>query len=607
MSLCVGRRSVPDCAQYLVAGINYDPALGEKEKNIDEQYALAEQAARNGARLIALTEMATTGYCWYNRAEVAPYVETIPGATTDRFGELAARYDCWIAVGLPEVDPHTGLYYNSAALIGPQGVVGVHRKSHLFIGDPKWARQGNLDHQVFATPIGNIAMLVCMDSMFMETVRIQGLRNADVIVLLGNWLGEKTPSPFWLTRAFENGVYLLACDRGGQERAIRFNGGTVLVDPDGQIISRTDEAPNIVYGEVDIPKARTKTFAHGGHKFLERHPQEYVDVLHDPYLWNPLNYFKLYGHDPLPLGKSSSVSVAQVYASSGAVEANLTMIAEKAAQAAAEDSELLVFPELVLTGLPVDPNQAGALAETIPGPSVERLVAIAADCRIHMIVGLIERDGVTFYNSAVLVGPDGLIGKYRKTHLSAVDAGWATPGNMGFPHFNIGVGRVGILIGHDALFPETARILALNGVDLICCPSAMTAPKPYQYLPPGKDPKPLQWHLWRIRGGENACYLAFANMVGASPFGSFFGCSGLFQADAFARPKIEFVLSESEEEVGTGIIDTSDSQGAAFPTGAVRRKDFVCMRQPHWYDQILEPFPPVVAYAVQGAGDEAVR
>ena len=92
--------------------------------------------------------MSTTGYCWYDRQEVAPFVEPIPGPTTDHFGRLAKEYDCWIVVGLPEVEESTGIYYNSAALIGPDGVVAVHRKTHNYVCEGRWAKQGNRDHMV---------------------------------------------------------------------------------------------------------------------------------------------------------------------------------------------------------------------------------------------------------------------------------------------------------------------------------------------------------------------------------------------------------------------------------------------------------------------------
>src|SRR2546428_532475 len=71
--------SIPSFNQYRVAAIQYEPTLGEKEKNVTALLRLVEEAAQHNARLIVLPEMATTGYCWESRSEVAPYVEPIPG------------------------------------------------------------------------------------------------------------------------------------------------------------------------------------------------------------------------------------------------------------------------------------------------------------------------------------------------------------------------------------------------------------------------------------------------------------------------------------------------------------------------------------------------
>ena len=83
--------------------------------------------------------MGTTGYCWFDRAEVSPFVETVPGPTTERFHAVARNHGLHVVVGLPEIAPATGLYYNTAVLIGPDGVVGRHRKTHPYISEPKWA------------------------------------------------------------------------------------------------------------------------------------------------------------------------------------------------------------------------------------------------------------------------------------------------------------------------------------------------------------------------------------------------------------------------------------------------------------------------------------
>src|SRR5256885_14840863 len=116
--------SIPLFNRYRVAAIQYEPTLGEKEKNVTDLLRLVEEAAQHEARLIVLPEMATTGYCWESRSEVAPFVEAIPGPTTERFQQIAAHHGCFIALSLPEVDPATDVYYNSMALVGPEGVIG---------------------------------------------------------------------------------------------------------------------------------------------------------------------------------------------------------------------------------------------------------------------------------------------------------------------------------------------------------------------------------------------------------------------------------------------------------------------------------------------------
>ncbi len=600
MSISVGSAKRPVYPKYKVAAINMDPKLGEKEKNVSLLLKLCEEAAENGAKLIATPEMCTTGYCWYDRAEVKPYVEPIPGPTTDRFAEIAKKYDCYIVVGMPEVDPKTDVYYNSAALIGPEGWIGTHRKSHPYIAEPKWCKEGDLDHQVFETPIGNIAMLICMDIHFVETARIDGLRGADVIVHISNWLAEKTPAPYWLTRAFDNGCYVLEANRIGLERTVQFAGGSVLINPDGTIENYVD-TDAIMYAEVDIDKARSKEFKNGGNKMLERRPKEYMEIMQNTYLWNPLDFHTLYGYDPIPAGKVSKISVAQCQPVKGDVSANLLMIAAKTAAAAAEGSELIVFPELTLTGL-VDAGQAKLLAEEVTGTSVKALIDISMKHHIYIVAGMVEKAEDKLYNTAVLTGPEGLVGKYRKIHLCEIDKEWAEPGNLGFPHFNIPIGRVGILIGHDAMFPEPARILALAGCDVVCFPSAMNEAKPYGLagtnnwhnypIPMGYST--IHWHLWRVRGGENNVYSAFANYTGDYVQGeACFGRSGIFQPDTFLFPRNEKILGENEEAIATVVIDTSNLPGSAYPTNVVRRKDLVLMRKPTEYDVIIDSEAPV--------------
>ncbi len=572
---------------YRVAAIQFEPELFAKASNLEALLRLTEEAAAGGAQLIVTPEMATTAYCWATREEIADDVETVPGPTTRLFEELAARHNCWIVVGLPEVVPETGVFYNSAVLIGPEGPVGLYRKTHAYISEPKWAKDGDLGLPVFATPLGRIAITICMDACYPETARIPALAGADVICFPTNWLSEKSPSPSWMARAAENGVYFIAANRYGLERGVQFSGGSAVIDPDGSLQSVLDSGDGIVWGWVDPARARNKRPLPGRPEDLlgDRRPDAYGTMTLNSYLWNPAEFHGLYDIRPLPEKRTSRAAVVQFAPAVGAVEENLERIARETAMLAAQGCDLVVFPELTVTGPVADWETADALAEAIPGPSTRRLRRIAATAKVHLIAGLIERDPETgrLFNSAMLMGPEGIVGTFRKLHLAAEDRPWATPGDLGLPTFDILAGRVGMLIGYDALFPEAVRALAIEGADIIACPSLLSWPPVLPYgetvipMPPFVDACPTEthYHLWRERERENNAHVLFAN--GAAPA---MGWSGCFAAVLEDEPRREAFIRGDGEGTATLEIDTG---------GVSRTKDFVRMRMPIWYDAMQAP------------------
>ena len=116
-----GPTGTPRPPPYRVAAIQFEPTLFAKAANLEALLRLTEEAAAGGAKLIVTPEMATTAYCWATREEVAGDVEPIPGPTTDRFAEIAARYDCWIVVGLPEVVAGDGRLLQQRRADRPRG------------------------------------------------------------------------------------------------------------------------------------------------------------------------------------------------------------------------------------------------------------------------------------------------------------------------------------------------------------------------------------------------------------------------------------------------------------------------------------------------------
>jgi predicted amidohydrolase len=141
-------------------------------------------------------------------------------------------------------------------------------------------------------------------------------------------------------------------------------------------------------------------------------------------------------------------------------------------------ADLIVLPELCTTGYVfTDRAEVASFAETVPeGPSIARLSTLARRLRTHLCFGIAEHDGQRLFNSAVLVGPAGEIGVYRKVHLFDRETFLFDPGDRGFPVFDVGAVRVGVMVCFDWMFPESMRTLALGGAAVIAHPSNLVLP-----------------------------------------------------------------------------------------------------------------------------------
>lgn len=205
-------------------------------------------------------------------------------------------------------------------------------------------------------------------------------------------------------------------------------------------------------------------------------------------------------------------------------------------------TDLLVLPELCNSGYNFQSQeQAWQTSEEIGDSTfIQHLESLCQKHYCHFVSGFNERDGDRLYNSAILVGPKGYVGRYRKLHLFMNEKDFFEPGDLGLPIFDIGWCKVGMLVCFDWIFPEAWRILALQGADVICHPSNLVLPGLAQRSVP-------------IHALTNRIYIVTANRIGTERDLTFTGLSTI------ADPKGEILLqaSSSEEEVGLVNADIS--------------------------------------------------
>jgi predicted amidohydrolase len=157
----------------------------------------------------------------------------------------------------------------------------------------------------------------------------------------------------------------------------------------------------------------------------------------------------------------------------GQKDVNLDKMERLITRAADAGAGLLVLPELCNSGYVfASREEAFELAEEVPnGATVRRWAGIAAERKLHIVAGINEREGAKLYNTSVLIGPGGHIGTFRKVHLWNAENLFFEPGNLGFPVFHTALGRIGTFICYDGWFPESYRLCALQGADIVCIPT----------------------------------------------------------------------------------------------------------------------------------------
>jgi len=269
-----------------IAAIQMEPRIMRNSENLDNILLITRTAAHGGADLIVFPECALTGYVFSSREEAMPYMENIPGPSTDKLASCCRELGVHTIVGLLEIDGDK--CFNAAALIGPEGLVGKYRKNHLpFLGIDRFLDPGDRSFTVYKTPIGNIGIHICYDCNFPESARIMMLLGADILALPTNWPEgrEKVAKYVVVARAYENKVHLVAANRVGSERGTKFIGLSKIINAWGDTLAEADsDDEQIIYGEVNLAEAREKHVVYRAGEFE-------MDLIHDrrPELYTELS------------------------------------------------------------------------------------------------------------------------------------------------------------------------------------------------------------------------------------------------------------------------------------------------------------------------------
>ncbi|HLB00444.1 MAG TPA: nitrilase-related carbon-nitrogen hydrolase [Bacteroidota bacterium] len=256
-----------------IAIVQTNPEFGNVAFNVDQAVGLISSVE---ADLYVLPELFNTGYNFTDRKEVEKLSEPPDGYTFRAMTGAAAQMNARIVYGFAE---RSDAIYNSAALVGPGGIVGLYRKVHLYYRETLYFAPGNLGFPVYDLPFGRVGIMICFDWYYPESARSLALKNAQLIAHPSNLVLPHCPDAM-ITRCLENRVFAATVNRVGTEKRggsdLTYIGTSEIVAPTGEILIRMGQAElGIRVVEVDLKTALKKKINRYNDLMAGRRPGEY--------------------------------------------------------------------------------------------------------------------------------------------------------------------------------------------------------------------------------------------------------------------------------------------------------------------------------------------
>jgi predicted amidohydrolase len=518
-----------------VAAVDFIPAWGDLDGNIRRLVEAADRVAAEGVQYAVFPETAISGYDFSGPAQLAPFVDTIPGQATDALLPVLKRTGMYMSVGIAEKDANTGIFYNTAVLMGPEGIIGKYRKNGLNGQDVQLFGPGDTDVGVFDTPIGRIALIICYDDTYWQYDRLAALRGAQIIgwhsvsdrVMPGTPPAQAKGNHSTVASVQHmsalNGVWVIGATRSGIERnpingsQLYYNGGSSIWSPQGRKLVQAPVVPPAV-----LPPGLNGIFATTITPAEADAEREKRMAARRPSLYNPLLALRRAPVDTTATATPRPVQLAA---------AQWTGDASRLSSSQPRPQELLVLPEL--SGLPrgLKAAEISRRAER-RGGAFEQLLGQRAKAGNGYLVGSYpERDGSKVFHTVVLAGPAGtVLGRYRATHLGPAEQDWASPGEA--PHVvATPLGRIGLATAADLAVTELTGLYQSLRTDVLAVPSGDPAalkveidPRLYAVSDPPTGRADLHPYLaaklgqfWLVSGGRRVGTSTAAGIYGPEP------------------------------------------------------------------------------------------
>jgi predicted amidohydrolase len=258
-------------------------ATNDTSANRKKGLQAAENAAKQGAKLICFAELAFEPFYPQNRAagDVAALAEEIPGPTTDAFRSLAHQYGVVVALNLFEREGH--LTYDTSPVIDANGdLLGrtrmVHITDYSCFHEKGYYSPGDKGAPVYTTRVGKVGVAICYDRHFPEYMRALAVAGAEIVVVPQAGTADEWPDGLYEAEmrvaAFQNGYFTALCNRVGKESKLEFSGESFVCDPNGNVIARAGKrTEEILFCDIDLEEIQR---SHARRLFFrDRRPELY--------------------------------------------------------------------------------------------------------------------------------------------------------------------------------------------------------------------------------------------------------------------------------------------------------------------------------------------